>query len=212
MLASYAAVFAAVFGINLMPAFGPPTWAVLVLFKLHRHLNPAALVLIGSVAAGVGRYCLALATRRVRRRLRPERLANLRAAGSYLIDHRGRSVLGLALFAVSPLPSAQLFEAAGLLDVPLVPITVAFFAGRVVSYSLYIGAASLAERSLGSVFRSALTSPAGIAVQVVMLLTIFMLARVDWATYLHRHQRASKPRPGPNPHNGDRAEETGDEP
>ena len=113
---------------------------------------------------------------------------------------------------VSPLPSAQLFEAAGLLDVPLVPITVAFFAGRVVSYSLYIGAASLAERSLGSVFRSALTSPAGIAVQVVMLLAIFMLARVDWATYLHRHQRASEPRPGPDPHNGDRAEETTDEP
>ena len=32
----YLALFAIVFGINLLPAFGPPTWAVLV-FTRHYH-------------------------------------------------------------------------------------------------------------------------------------------------------------------------------
>jgi hypothetical protein len=36
--------------------------------------------------------------------------------------------------------------AAGVLSVPLLPLTVAFFAGRVVSYSLYVGAASALSR------------------------------------------------------------------
>lgn len=32
--------FGVVFGVNLLPAFGPPTWAVLVLFRLRSRLNP----------------------------------------------------------------------------------------------------------------------------------------------------------------------------
>src|SRR5215213_8421363 len=31
----YALVVAAIFALNLLPAFGPPTWAVLVLFTVH---------------------------------------------------------------------------------------------------------------------------------------------------------------------------------
>jgi hypothetical protein len=59
--------------VNLLPAFGPPTWVVLVLFKLNWHLSPVALVIAGALAAGVGRYCLALATGRVRGRLSQRR-------------------------------------------------------------------------------------------------------------------------------------------
>jgi hypothetical protein len=64
---------------------------------------------------------------------------------------------------VSPVPSAQLFVAAGLLTVPLLPLTVAFFCGRLVSRSLYVGAASAASESLGTIVRDSLTSPIGIA-------------------------------------------------
>jgi hypothetical protein len=159
VISQYLATAGIVFGINLMPAFGPPTWAVLVLLKLHWHLQPAPLVVVGAVAAGCGRIVLATTARRLRGRLPATYVANLQANGAYVMGHRTRSIGGLALFAVSPLPSAQLFEAAGLLDVPLVPLTIAFFAGRLVSYSLYIGAASLAEANLGQVFRDSLTSP-----------------------------------------------------
>jgi hypothetical protein len=40
----YLAVVAVVFLANLIPAFAPPTWVILVLFKLNWRLNPVALV------------------------------------------------------------------------------------------------------------------------------------------------------------------------
>lgn len=187
----YTAMVLVVFFINVLPAFAPPTWVVLVLFKLNWHLNPAALVVLGALAAASGRYCLASATGRLRDRFSPKRRESLEALKDYLTGHRGRSALGLALFTLSPLPSAQLFEAAGLIAVPLLPVTAVFFAGRLVSYSLYIGAATVAERSLGSTLVSALTSPAGIAVQVLLVLSVVLLARIDWAKLLKR--RAAEP-------------------
>lgn len=120
---------------------------MLVLFKLNWHLNPAALVVVGAVTAASGRFCPATAIGRLRGRLDPKRRESLEALKDYLTGHRERSALGLALFIVSPLPSAQLFEAAGLIAAPLLPVTAVFIAGRVVSYSLYIGAATVAERS-----------------------------------------------------------------
>jgi membrane protein YqaA with SNARE-associated domain len=185
MLLHYLAAAGIVFAVNLIPAFGPPTWAVLVLLKLNWHLNAVALVIIGAVCAGAGRLCLALVTRHFRHRLRPERLANLRAAGDSVRSHRVGSVLGLALFALSPVPSAQLFEAAGLLDVPLLPLTASFFVGRLVSYSLYVGGANLAQRSFGSVFEKAVKSPYGIALEIAMLAGIVLLTRIDWAKRLN---------------------------
>ena len=194
MTGQYLAVGAIVFSVNLLPAFGPPTWAVLVLLKLQWHLAAVPLVLVGAVAAASGRLVLAMATRRLKPRLPAKSVANLEANGSLLMSHRAGSIVGLALFAVSPLPSAQLFEAAGLLDVPLVPLTVAFFAGRLVSYSLYVGAASIAQANLGQVFESVFTSPWSWVVEVALLAGLVLLAQVNWADRLRR--RRSRTRPG----------------
>jgi len=94
---------------------------------------------------------------------------------------------GLAPFALSPLPSAQLFVAAGLLGVRLLPLTAVFFAGRLVSYSIYVGGASLASDSLGDTLTGAFTSPLGVALQILMLAGLVALVRVDWLRVLARH-------------------------
>ncbi len=104
-----------------------------------------------------------------------------------LTGSRRRTAAGLGLFAISPLPSAQLFVAAGLLTVPLMPLTIAFFTGRLVSYSLYVAAASAAEASLGDVLADVLGSPWGIALQVAMLAALALLLKVDWT----RHRLAT---------------------
>jgi hypothetical protein len=41
-MAVYALVAAVVLGVNLLPAFGPPTWAVLVWFEVTHDLDPVA--------------------------------------------------------------------------------------------------------------------------------------------------------------------------
>jgi membrane protein YqaA with SNARE-associated domain len=186
---AYLLAFACIFGINLLPAFGPPTWAVLVFFRLNSDLDLVPLVLGGAVAAASGRLVLANGAHALRGRFSPQRLERLAAARTALTADRRRAAGGLAVFAVSPIPSAQLFVAAGLLAVPLLPLTAAFFVGRLVSYSIYAGGATLVETSLEGTFTDAFRSPLGIALQVLMLLGLVALVRVDWIRLLQRPRR-----------------------
>jgi membrane protein YqaA with SNARE-associated domain len=185
-LTDYLVAFGCILGVNLLPAFGPPTWAVLVFFKLNSDLAAVPLVLGGAIAAASGRLVLAHAARRLRGRFSQERLDNLAAAQQALAGNRRKAAGGLALFALSPLPSAQLFIAAGLLEVPLLALTAAFFAGRLVSYSLYVGGASLAKHSVEHTLTGAFSSWWGITLQVLMLAGLVALVRVDWARVLGR--------------------------
>ena len=78
MILRYVEVALIVFGLNLLPAFGPPTWAVLVLCKLNWHLDPWILVAIGVVTAGAGRYLLAVGTKGARKWLPEKRVDSLK--------------------------------------------------------------------------------------------------------------------------------------
>lgn len=176
-----------VFAINLLPAFGPPTWAVLVALTVTADVPAVGLVLCGALAAASGRLVLGSTARRLRGRLSERRRISLEALRGAVEDRKAGAVAGLALFALSPVPSAQLFLAAGITGVRLVPLTAAFFAGRLVSYSIYVGAASAAEERFGSVIRESLGSPVSIAVQVALLAGLVALVRVDWVRVLERH-------------------------
>ena len=140
------------------------------------------------------------ATRRLRPRLSAARRESLGAAEHALVGSRGKAAAGLGLFALSPVPSAQLFVAAGLMTVPLLPLTLAFFSGRLVSYSIYVAGASAAKDSLGDVFDDSLTSPGGIGLQIVMLAALVALIRVDWTrVLLHDTQRRGDVHPPQSP-------------
>lgn len=190
---TYVMAAAIVFGVNLLPAFGPPTWAVLVFYRLNSQLAVVPLVILGAVAAAAGRILLALLFRHLRGHISARQTANLAAAGKVLTRDRKRSVAGLVLFALSPVPSAQLFEAAGLIGVALVPLTISFFVGRLVSYSVCVaGASAAADTSVGQLATSSFTSPWGIAIQVLLLVALAGLTRVDWTKLHERHENRSR--------------------
>jgi uncharacterized membrane protein YdjX (TVP38/TMEM64 family) len=181
----YLLLFLIVLGVNLMPAFGPPTWTIIVLYGLNSDMPLAAVVLVGALAAAMGRMLLALAFRFLGGRLSERTRRNLAAAREALEKRKRGAIIGLALFALSPLPSAQLFEAAGLARMRLLGFTLAFFAGRTVSYTIYaLSARKLTESNLGDAFRGAFTSPLGIAVQLVAILLLVLVTRIDWARRL----------------------------
>lgn len=186
----YVLLFLIVLGFNLLPAFGPPTWTLLVFARLNWHMNPVALVVIGAIAAASGRYLLARGARRFRGLLSEKRRGNLAAASDALLRRRASVLATLIVFAVSPLPSAQLFVAAGLLEMDLVPLTLAFLAGRLVSYSLYLSAASLAERHFGNVLGRIFGSPWSIAGQLILVAGVSVLPFVNWKSVLE--QRAAE--------------------
>jgi hypothetical protein len=186
-----------------MPAFGPPTWAVLVFFRFRYPEIPApALVVGGAVAASAGRLLLALAFRAFGSKLPAERQESLQVLGHVLGERRAGLVASFALFATAPFPSAQMFEAAGLARVRLGPLIAAFFLGRLVSYSLYVGAASAAHHSLSRLFDEGLTSPWAIATQLIALVLLVAMVFIDWPSLIDRARgwwAARRGRPAPPP-------------
>lgn len=170
---------------NLVPAFAPPTWAVLVLFSLNTDLHPIVIVAVGAIFAGTGRYLLAKTTGLFRNKISHKALENLSAAEQILSHNNSRKFLTIGLFVISPLPSAQLFEAAGLMGVRLIPLTLAFFAGRIVTYNFYVfGASELKAHGIGELITKEFTSAWAIFLQIAMITCLILLTRINWAKFL----------------------------
>ena len=178
----YAVVAVTVFLVNLLPAFAPPTWAVLVYFALGYELNPIAMMVLGVLSAGGGRFLLAHGTRSLRPWLPTKYVSNLENLGSQFVAHTERAWALLTLFFFSPLSSAQLFEAAGLMrHISISRITLAFMAGRTVTYSAYVlGAQKFSETDIGRAIRENITDPRAIALQILMVLGLIGLGFVSW--------------------------------
>lgn len=184
----YLGAILAIIAMNALPAFAPPTWMALVFFLLHYDLNPVALVVLGVVSATAGRGILAWYFRRFAHLVPTKFSKNMEYAGHYLTRETGKRYAILALFLVSPVSSAQLFEAAGMMKtVSLKPLLVAFAAGRTVSYSTYVtGAAAIAATNFGELLIHELRSPWAIGVQVAMIAGLIALGNIDWQKKLKR--------------------------
>ena len=104
--------------------------------------------------------------------------------GSFLVM-RGQTFAGHALSHIgfAGATGAGLIGLAPLWG--LLGFTLAFFAGRTVSYSIYaFSARGLTATSLGDAFRSAFSSPIGIAIQLVTIALLVLATRIDWARRL----------------------------
>lgn len=190
-----------VFGINLMPVFGPPTWAVLVFFRFrYPEIHAVVLIVGGALAAVGGRWLLALTFRRFGEHLPRSRQESLGALGKVIGESRGGLVASFGLFAVAPLPSAQMFEAAGLARIRLGPLLAAFFVGRLLSYSFYVGTAAAAHNRLSQLFSHGLFSAQAIATQLVSVALIVAAVLIDWPAVIDTVRRwwaARRGRPAP---------------
>ncbi|MEZ4565366.1 MAG: hypothetical protein R2853_21825 [Thermomicrobiales bacterium] len=146
-------VWLAVWGLavvlNSVPAFMPPTWAVLTDFHLYHALPIVPLAIVGVPGSTAGRALLALGSRAFGARFVP---ASWRANIEGLVETlQGQPTLAnstLLLFTLGPLPSNQLFIAAGLARAPLAPMLLVFGVARCVSYVLWVSAANSVDRSL----------------------------------------------------------------
>ncbi|MEY3407557.1 MAG: hypothetical protein RL038_618 [Actinomycetota bacterium] len=178
----YLLAFGLIFLINLLPAFAPPTWTILVFLALNFDYQPYVLIMVGLFAAASGRWLLALGSRRISGRFSESYQANLHALGERISRNQGHAIATLLLFFFSPLSSAQLFIAAGLMpNLKLGRLILAFIAGRAISYSTYVlGAAKFSETDIGSEITQNLTSPWFIVLQLALLVGVTFLGRIDW--------------------------------
>ncbi|MEY4312079.1 MAG: hypothetical protein RLZZ571_849 [Actinomycetota bacterium] len=181
-MSTYLLVATVIFVLNALPAFAPPTWSILVFFAIRYELEPALLIPIGVIAASGGRWILALYFRKLRDQLPKGWVANMENAGTHFRKSTPHATALFVLFFLSPISSAQLFEAAGVIkNQPLRPLIGAFAAGRVLTYSIYVtGAHAISSSNLGDLIREKMTSPSAIAIQILMVLGLVLLGNIKW--------------------------------
>jgi hypothetical protein len=182
-------LFLIVFAIHLAPAFTPPTWPVIVLYSLNTQLPIGWLILTAGLAAALGRHSLARLSNLLARWFPAKARRNLDAARTLVEQRRAGRLVALGLFVLTPVPSAQLFEAVVLAGARVWPCTLAFLLGRLGFYSIYaVSARRVQATSLGDTFLETLTSPLGIAVQVAVITILVLIIRTDWSRWLQRRR------------------------
>ena len=169
--------------VNLAPVLGPPTWTILVFCAINYSLNNFLIVIIAVAMAVTGRAILALSFRKYSHLLPKRYLSNLQHLGVRISNDPKRRIGALLLFLISPISSAQLFETAGIMrSIKLKPLLAAFAFGRLISYSIYIASAHLAkDSSIGAIVIGSVTSPAGIAIQLLTLAVFIVIGNINWA-------------------------------
>ena len=129
------------FIVNVIPAFVPPTWTILSLYKIN---NPAistlALAFFGVLGSIAGRYVMYRYSHFFGRYVPKKDAENLSYFRKLVGDKGFGLFFGTFLYSLSPLPSNFLFIAFGLSGVNIPLVLLGFALGRFLSYSLLIGA------------------------------------------------------------------------
>ena len=193
-------LFGLIFGLNVIPAFAPPTWMAVAFIGFEfPATNTVLLALVAATAATLGRITLAKLSRwLVREKLLsdPHRknIDNIKER----LEKRAVLTVGVFLFyALSPLPSNFLFIAYGLTGLPLLRIALPFFIGRTASYSFFIlsGAAAGRRFHIDSIESASYASAWFIVSQVALLGGLYAFTRVDWKTLFDEHRLLWIPKP-----------------
>ena len=186
----WAAVAAVAFLLNVVPAFMPPTWAVLAWAHLQFDLPTLPLAVVGAAASTAGRCLLAVGSREFGERFVPRRWeANLHALAQEFGRHPTLGLPFLVLFMLGPVPSNHVFIAAGMSETRLVPLLVLFAVSRFVSYMLWIKATTVVAGSLVSLLSPVAGGWAAALVQVAGIAVLIGLMQVDWAGLFRKIDR-----------------------
>jgi membrane protein DedA with SNARE-associated domain len=184
--------WAIVLVINVVPAFMPPSWAVMAVFRLAGDLPLLPLTIGGALMSALGRAALALLSRRAGGKLPDKDRENAEALGQFIGRHRRWRFLIVFGYCLGPLPSNPVFIAAGVGEVPLLGVTIAFFLSRAIADTFWVWTAGKISEGLGDVFLQQVTSWKSIAVQVVTLILLVLVFRLPWARWLGLRRRSRR--------------------
>ncbi|MBI3978212.1 MAG: hypothetical protein HY331_08510 [Chloroflexi bacterium] len=189
-----AAIYLLVVALNVVPAFMPATWTVLAFFEVRYRVPLLPLTIGGALSATAGRILLARFSGLFGRRfLSAETHRRLDALRRFVRRRRHMSFLGVLFFAFGPIPSNQLFITAGLARVKLKLVSAAFLAGRLVSYTALVYATQKSYERIEEILFSHLSNTTAMIVQVVGLLVLGLLVKIDWTKVLRRFGGSGAP-------------------
>lgn len=186
-------LFLAVFLLNIIPAFAPPTWMVFSFlgFRFPSRID-WSFALVGALAAATGRSVLGKLSRTIVRNHWLSEAARKNVDSLKLeLEKRPTLTFGLFLFyAFTPLPSNFLFIAYGLTTLPLIRLVVPFFIGRFVSYSFWTMSSAAVSRELELEDTEAIAylSVYFVLTQLALLALVYIFTRIDWNLLLRKRK------------------------
>jgi membrane protein YqaA with SNARE-associated domain len=179
--------YAVVFVMNVAPAFMPATWLVVAFFLIVYHVPFWPLCVGCALAATGGRCVLTLLSKRWGQRLlSAKQRQNVAALGAWLNKKSGWSqALAVLVYSLGPIPSNQMFMAAGLANVKLALVAAGFFAGRIVSYPFFASTAKGVNDHFDNIFIKEWKDPRFIILELLSLAGVCVFAHIDWPRLLH---------------------------
>ncbi len=179
-----ALALALIFVINLVPAFMPSSWMVMALFYIQFDVPLLPLTLLGALVSGFGRLVLARASTIVKRRWMAGKRADLEQLGAFLEERQRYTGLAVFLYALTPLPTNNLFVAAGMVEVNMVWVLAGFWSARMLADTFWVWTADLAIDGIGDLFTGAVGSWTAVLLQAAGLAAIVLLYVLPWARWL----------------------------
>jgi hypothetical protein len=181
-----------IFAVNLLPAFMPASWMVMSFFYIHFELPLLVLTIGGAIVSGFGRLVLAKESTLIKRRFMRSQAQDLDELGGFLKTREHWLIPTVFGYALTPLPTNNLFVAAGLAEVRLPLVLVGFWAARVPADTFFVWSTHRIFSSLGDVFEGALGGWLAIALQLASVGSIVLLFRLPWARWLRRYAEGQR--------------------
>lgn len=187
MTADYLVLGLLVLGINVVPAFMPPTWMILTFYYLRYNLDLIPVVLVGASCATAGRIILTVLSRYYLRPIFPKGTKeNLDSLGAFLSKKQQLTATIVLTYAFLPIPSNQVFITAGLARVNISIIAFSFFMGRMISYTVWVSLASRVSDNLESLLASHYTKINSFILEVLSLVLMVIVINIGWKRVLKR--------------------------
>jgi hypothetical protein len=180
----YFAAMGLVLVVNVVPAFMPASWMILAFFRIQFGLPLLALTIGGSLVSAIGRWGLAKVSGAYSRRYMKKQESDLLVLGGFLEKHKQHVGLTTFLYTLTPLPSNNLFIAAGMVGIQLTWVFAGFLAGRLIANTILVWTTDKAFEHFEEVLRTGFSSWEAIAFQSLSIGSIVLLAFVPWARWL----------------------------
>ena len=175
-----------VFVINLVPAFMPSSWMVMAFFYIRFDLPLLPLTIGGALVSGLGRLLLAKGSGWFSERFMRGKQDDLQFLGRYLERYKQAAAPATFVYTLSPLPSNNLFIAAGMVGMNMFWVLMGFWAGRIIADTFWVWTTERVFSSLQDVFAGAFSSPWAIALQMASAAILVVLYLLPWSKWLRR--------------------------
>jgi len=174
-----------VLAINIVPAFMPSTWMILSFFYVHYHLEFLPTIFIGVILATIGRIILAVLAKDYIEPILPKKeQENMINLGKIFSLNRNFTFLSILGYTFLPIPSNQLFIAAGLAKADLSLLALSFFIGRTISYSFWVNLSKNMNENIEGAFISHFSKKEMFLVEILGFVILYLISKINWGKVL----------------------------